>query len=88
MASALSRPKEKIKILLLEGIADTAVEALNAAGYAHIERYPKALKGEELRNALHGVSMLGIRSRTHLTAEVLDGMRSVIAVGCFSVGTN
>lgn len=88
MASVLSRPKDEIKILLLENIADTAVEALNAAGYAHIERYPKALKGDELREALHGVSMLGIRSRTHLTADVLDGMRSVIAVGCFSVGTN
>ncbi|MBX2806708.1 MAG: phosphoglycerate dehydrogenase [Hyphomicrobiales bacterium] len=88
MASALSRPKEKIKILLLEGIADTAVEALNAAGYAHIERHRKALKGDELRMALDGVSMLGIRSRTQLTADVLDGMRSVIAVGCFSVGTN
>jgi D-3-phosphoglycerate dehydrogenase len=88
MSTTLSRPKEKIKILLLEGIADTAVEALNAAGYAHIESYPKALKGDELRAALDGVSMLGIRSRTQLTADALDGMRSVVAVGCFSVGTN
>ncbi len=88
MANTLSRPKEKIKILLLEGIADTAVEALETAGYSHIERYPKALQGEDLRAALKGVSLLGIRSRTQLTTETLDGLRSVIAVGCFSVGTN
>ncbi|WP_088345341.1 MULTISPECIES: phosphoglycerate dehydrogenase [Rhodomicrobium] len=88
MSTALSRPKDKIKILLLEGISDTAVAALNAAGYGNIERQTKALNGDELRDALSGVSMLGIRSRTQLTPEALDGQRSVIAVGCFSVGTN
>ncbi len=88
MTTILSRPKEKIKILLLEGISDTAVAALEGAGYTNIDRRSKALNGAELREALHGVSMLGIRSRTHLTQDALDGQRSVIAVGCFSVGTN
>ena len=88
MTTTLSRPKQKIKVLLLEGIAETAVAALEGAGYTSVELRTKALKGEELRNALRGVSMLGIRSRTQLTAEALDGQRSVIAVGCFSVGTN
>jgi len=88
MSTTLSRPKEQIKILLLEGISEMAVAALNAAGYVNVERRTKALNGEELRQALRGVSMLGIRSRTQLTAEALDGQRSVIAVGCFSVGTN
>ncbi len=83
-----SRPKEKIKILLLEGIAETAVETLKAAGYTNIKRQMKALEGDALREALKGVSMIGIRSRTQLTPEVLDGQRSMIAIGCFSVGTN
>jgi D-3-phosphoglycerate dehydrogenase len=88
MTTILSRPKEKIKILLLEGISETAVVALSSAGYTNVDLRKKSLEGEELRAALDGVSMLGIRSRTQLTSEVLNGLRSVIAVGCFSVGTN
>ena len=47
-----------------------------------------ALDLADLRSALQGVNMLGIRSRTQLSAAAIDGMRSLIAVGCFSVGTN
>jgi D-3-phosphoglycerate dehydrogenase / 2-oxoglutarate reductase len=88
MPKTLSRPKDQIKILLLEGISDTAVNILRSAGYTSIDRRAKALDGAELRTALAGVSMLGIRSRTQLSAPVIDGVRSLIAVGCFSVGTN
>jgi D-3-phosphoglycerate dehydrogenase len=88
MTTILSRPKEKIKILLLEGISESAAAAFTAAGYTNVELQKKALNGEELREALNGVSMLGIRSRTQLTGDALDNQRSVIAVGCFSVGTN
>jgi D-3-phosphoglycerate dehydrogenase len=88
MTTILSRPKEKIKILLLEGIAETATAALGTVGYTNVERRSKALNGADLHDALQSVSMLGIRSRTHVTAEALDGRHSVIAVGCFSVGTN
>jgi D-3-phosphoglycerate dehydrogenase / 2-oxoglutarate reductase len=88
MSQTLSRPKEKIKILLLEGISDTAVATLTSAGYTSIERHAKALDGEQLNEALKGVSMVGIRSRTQLKAKALEGVRSLIAVGCFSVGTN
>ncbi|MBX9590476.1 MAG: phosphoglycerate dehydrogenase [Hyphomonadaceae bacterium] len=83
-----SLPKEKIKILLLEGISETAVAALQAAGYTQIERRTTALGGAELRAALDGVRLIGIRSRTQITADVIEGVRSVVAVGCFSVGTN
>ena len=88
MPKSLSRAKDNIKILLLEGIADTAVAALAGAGYSNIDRRHTALDGPALRSALKGVSMLGIRSRTQLSAEAIDGVRSLIAVGCFSVGTN
>ncbi len=83
-----SLPKDKIKILLLEGISDTAVNVLKGAGYTNIERHTKALEGAALRKALEGTRLLGIRSRTQITAEVIDGIRSLVAVGCFSVGTN
>lgn len=83
-----SLPKDQIRVLLLEGISDSAVNVLQGAGYTQIERVPKALDGAELRKRLKGVRMLGIRSRTQLTAEAIDGIRSLIAVGCFSVGTN
>jgi D-3-phosphoglycerate dehydrogenase / 2-oxoglutarate reductase len=88
MPKSLSRAKDKIKVLLLEGVADTAVEALAGAGYVNVDRRMTALDGPALRSALAGVGMLGIRSRTQLTAGAIDGMRSLIAVGCFSVGTN
>ncbi len=83
-----SLAKSQIKILLLEGISERAVEVLNTAGYTEIERLTKALDGEELRDRLKGVRMLGIRSRTQITADVIDGIRSLVAIGCFSVGTN
>ena len=83
-----SLPKEKIRILLLEGISDTAVSVLRDAGYTQIDRRAKALDSAELRAALHGVRLLGIRSRTQVTADVVEGIRSLVAIGCFSVGTN
>jgi D-3-phosphoglycerate dehydrogenase / 2-oxoglutarate reductase len=88
MPKSLSRAKDDIKILLLEGISDNAVAVLTGAGYTNIDRRTTALDGANLRSALQGVSMLGIRSRTQLTAEAVDGVRSLIAIGCFSVGTN
>jgi D-3-phosphoglycerate dehydrogenase / 2-oxoglutarate reductase len=83
-----SLPKDKIKVLLLEGISETAVNAFKAAGYTEIDRRTKALDGNALREALNGIRLLGIRSRTQITAEVIEGIRSVVAIGCFSVGTN
>ena len=83
-----SLPKDKIKILLLEGISDTAVNAFRSAGYTEIDRRAKALDGTALREALGSIRLLGIRSRTQITAEVIEGIRSVVAIGCFSVGTN
>jgi D-3-phosphoglycerate dehydrogenase len=79
---------EKAKLLLLENVNDSAVELLRSSGFSTIERQPKALEGGALRAALKGVSLLGIRSRTALTQEVLAAADQLTAVGCFSVGTN
>lgn len=83
-----SLPKDKIKILLLENISDTAVDALKGAGYRNIERLTKALEGKALIEALQGVRLLGIRSRSEITPEIVAATDQLIAIGCFSVGTN
>ncbi|WP_257169887.1 phosphoglycerate dehydrogenase [Bradyrhizobium sp. SRS-191] len=84
----LSLPKQKIRVLLLEGVNDSAVRMFEASGYTEVERLPKALGSAELKRMLSGVHMLGIRSRTNLTADVLQAADRLMAVGCFSVGTN
>lgn len=88
MLNALSLPKEQIPILLLEGISQTAVDALKNAGYTNITHMKTALDSAELKEALKGIRMVGIRSRTKMTKEVLESADRLIAVGCFSVGTN
>lgn len=88
MSELLSLPKGRIKILLLEGVNDTAVQFMGDNGYAQITRMPKALDGEALKEALKGVHLLGIRSRTQLTADVLEAADRLVAVGCFCIGTN
>ncbi len=80
--------KDQIKILLLEGISDSAADAFATAGYSAVTRLTKALDAAELREALRDVRMLGIRSRTQITAEVLGATERTAAIGCFSVGTN
>src|SRR5215472_18977942 len=84
----LSLSKDKIRVLLLENVNDSAVRLFQANGYSEVERLKKALDPDELKRRLSGVHMLGIRSRTQLTADVLGAADRLMAVGCFSVGTN
>jgi D-3-phosphoglycerate dehydrogenase / 2-oxoglutarate reductase len=86
--SQLSLAKDKIRVLLLENISETAVGAMRSAGYTNIRHLPKALDGDALKEAIRGVHLLGIRSRTQVTAEILEEADRLIAIGCFSVGTN
>jgi D-3-phosphoglycerate dehydrogenase len=88
MTDHLSLAKDHIRILLLEGVSDSAVKLLSVAGYNNVKRMPKALDEAALSAAIKGVHLLGIRSRTQLTEAVLDSADRLIAVGCFSVGTN
>ena len=84
----LSLSKDKIRILLLEGINDSAVELIMGSGYTSTTRLMKALDGKELDEAIRNTHIIGIRSRTQLTEEVFAKAEKLIAVGCFSVGTN
>jgi D-3-phosphoglycerate dehydrogenase len=88
MPPRLSLPKDRVRFLLLENINESAVALLQQAGYTNVERLTKALDGEELAAAVQGVHVLGIRSRTQLDQAFFDKADRLIAVGCFSVGTN
>lgn len=85
---AFSLSKDKIRVLLLEGISERAAALFADAGYTQIKRQAKALQGEGLTEALAGVHILGIRSRTQLTAPIFALANRLMVVGCFSVGTN
>lgn len=88
MATHLSLPKDKIRILLLEGVNESAIDLLRKNGYHNITSLKGALEGEDLKQALQGVHLLGIRSRTQITNEVLEAANKLIAIGCFCIGTN
>ena len=83
-----SFPRQDIRVLLLEGISPTAVDAFRAAGYTHIEQHDTSLAGDALKRAIADAHVVGIRSRTQLDADVLAHARRLIAVGCFCIGTN
>ncbi|WP_027966091.1 phosphoglycerate dehydrogenase [Halomonas halocynthiae] len=83
-----SLDKGKIKILLLEGIHQSAVDTLLNAGYTNIERLPTSLDEEALIEKIRSVHFIGIRSRTQLTERVFAAAEKLVAVGCFCIGTN
>jgi len=83
-----SYPRNKIKILLLENISDAAVEELRGRGYADVERIGGALSEAELIKAVKGVHLVGIRSKTKITKNVIESADKLLAVGCFCIGVN
>jgi len=88
MAPKYSLPKEKIKFLLLEGVHERAIERIERAGYSNLRVESSALAPDELRDALAGVHFLGIRSRSQISAEILDQADKLAAIGCFCIGTD
>ncbi len=83
-----SYPKQEIRVLLLEGISASAIDTFKAAGYSQIELHDKSLPEDELKARIAEAHLVGIRSRTQLTPEVLAEAKRLIAVGCFCIGTN
>ncbi len=80
--------KANLSVLLLEGIHRSAAELFAADGYSQVVTQPQALAPERLADALAGVHILGIRSRTQLPAAVLEAAPKLMAIGCFCIGTN
>ena len=83
-----SLDKSKIKFVLLEGLHQSAVDTLNAAGYTNIDYLKTALNEDELIERIKDAHFVGLRSRTQLTRKVFESADKLIAVGCFCIGTN
>ncbi len=83
-----SLAKDKIKILLLEGVQESAVEGLKFKGYSSIEYLKTSIAQHVLIEKIADVHFIGIRSRTQLTDEVLRHAKKLVAIGCFCIGTN
>ncbi|OUS26495.1 D-3-phosphoglycerate dehydrogenase [Gammaproteobacteria bacterium 45_16_T64] len=86
--SKISLDKSKIRVLLLEGVHQSAVDNFERNGYSNIEYLKTSLPEEELKEKIADAHFVGIRSRTQLTKEVFDAAEKLIAVGCFCIGTN
>ena len=83
-----SYPRSRIKILLLENISAAAVAELEAGGYAEIRQIKGALSEADLSEEIRGVHILGIRSKTQISAEVLENADKLLAIGAFCIGVN
>ena len=87
MTSRTSFPKQDIKVLLLENIHATALEVFHDEGF-QVEVVKGALGEDELAARLRDVHVLGIRSKTRVTAKSLVEARRLLTVGAFCIGTN
>ena len=87
LKAAVSYPKNRLKVLLLENIHPEAAGAFEREGYA-VESLQGSPPPAELAELLAEVSVLGIRSKTQLDETVLAKARRLMAVGAFCIGTN
>ncbi len=83
-----SYPKEKINILFLENISKTAAKKFYDAGYNSVKQIPGALSEKDLIKEIKNVHLLGIRSKSKITQEVLNNATKLQAIGCFCIGVN
>jgi D-3-phosphoglycerate dehydrogenase len=86
--TSTSYPREKIKILLLENISRAATDAFKSAGYTDVSTLSGALSEEQMIEAIQGVHVLGIRSKTRITSRILAAADRLIAIGAFCIGTD
>ncbi len=85
--TAVSYPKNRIHVLLLENVHPVAINLLKAEGFS-VETYTAAMTEDELCQKIKNVSVLGIRSKTQVTAKVLENANRLMAIGAFCIGTN
>ncbi|MDQ3194070.1 MAG: HAD-IB family phosphatase, partial [Bacteroidota bacterium] len=84
---SISYPKNRIKVLLLENIHSDAFDIFKTEGY-QVETISKSLNEKELAEKIKDVSLLGIRSKTHVGPDVLKNANRLIGIGAFCIGTN
>lgn len=87
MNKAISYPKNRINVLLLENVHPDALQIMKKEGY-NVTTHPGAMDEEELSERIKDVSVIGIRSKTQLTKKVLENANRLIGVGAFCIGTN
>ncbi len=87
-AQQTSYPRSKIKILLLENISDSAVEELKNSGYAEIKQIKGALSESDLMREIKGTHILGIRSKTQISENIIAKADKLLAIGAFCIGIN
>lgn len=85
--TAISYPKNRINVLLLENVHPVAVELLKGEGF-NVETYHAAMTEDELIQRIKNVHVLGIRSKTMVTARVLEHANRLMSIGAFCIGTN
>lgn len=83
----ISYPKEKINVLLLENVHQDAFQLFQKDGF-NVRLLSQALGEDELSKEIENIHVLGIRSKTNLTAPVLAKAKRLMTVGCFCIGTN
>jgi len=76
-----------LHVLLLENVSAVAVEQFREAGY-EVESLEAALDGSELIEKVRPASILGVRSKTRITAAVLNAAPDLIVVGAFCIGVD
>src|SRR4051794_4883578 len=82
-----SFPKDRIRVLLLEGIHDSARQVFRQEGF-QLETVSGAMDEDTLVERLRDVHILGIRSRTHITDRALSRASRLLTLGAFCIGTN
>jgi D-3-phosphoglycerate dehydrogenase / 2-oxoglutarate reductase len=75
-----------MKVLLLENIHPDAEAVFAAAGHA-VERVPHSPTRKVLAQEIGDVSVLGFRSKTRVTADLLERAPDLLAIGAFCIGT-
>jgi D-3-phosphoglycerate dehydrogenase len=85
--TSISYPKNRIQVLLLENVHPIAIQMMRQEGF-QVETYTAAMTEEELCERIRNVSILGIRSKTMVTAKVLENANRLMAIGAFCIGTN
>ena len=83
-----SYPKEKINILFLENISDLAMKQFIDSGYVNVKKKTGAISETDLIKEIKNVHILGIRSKTQVTENVLAAATKLQAIGCFCIGVN
>ena len=85
--TVISYPKNRINVLLLENVHPVALDLLRSEGFS-VETYHAAMTEDELCERIKNVSVLGIRSKTQVTARVLEHANRLMVIGAFCIGTN